>query len=116
MEKERVGLFFHLQVEWERGEGTPVGATTTSLDRDGYEFTFESRLTVDPSTCHGTETVKCTLALDNENQEVEATASICGQLRGGVIYNLLNSSSSCIQVTAVPYQHQLMLQLRIALS
>ena len=84
MEKETVGLFFHLQVEWEHGEGTPVGATT-NLDRNGYEFTSESRLTVDLSTCHGTETVKCTLALDNENQEVETTASICGQLRGGVI-------------------------------
>ena len=81
---------YHLQIEWRRG-GLDVTGAVNILDRDGYEFTVTSTLTVDLSSCQGTaETVKCTLRYEG-NQLVEVTTSICGKWRGGVISTLSSS-------------------------
>jgi hypothetical protein len=64
------------QIEWRRG-GQPVTGAVNNLDRDGYEFTVTSTLTVDLSSCQGTaETVKCSLRYEG-NQLAEVTTSIC---------------------------------------
>ena len=81
---------YHLQIEWRRG-GQPVTGAVNNLDRDGYEFTVTSTLTVDLSSCQGTaETVKCSLRYEG-NQLAEVTTSICSKWRGGVITTLLSS-------------------------
>jgi hypothetical protein len=66
------------QIEWRRG-GLDVTGAVNILDRDGYEFTVTSTLTIDLSSCQGTaDTVKCTLRYEG-NQLVEVTTSICGE-------------------------------------
>ena len=66
------------QVEWERGDVTVTGALSV-FDRDGYEFSFSSTITIDLDTCTNTaETLKCTLNY-GENQKFEVTTSIRGK-------------------------------------
>ena len=66
------------QVEWERGDVTVTGAQSM-FDRDGYEFSFTSTVTIDLDTCTNTaETLKCTLNYGG-NRKVEITTSICGK-------------------------------------
>ena len=66
------------QVEWERGDVTVTGARSV-FDRDGYEFSFTSTVTIDLDTgTYTAETLKCTLNY-GENQNIEITTSICSK-------------------------------------
>ena len=69
-----------LQIEWNY-KGIAGSDVSNTLDKDGYEFSFTSIVTVDPNTCQGTEeSVSCTLHLEVESQQAERIiTSICGE-------------------------------------